>query len=155
LFFTSYEGALADAVRAGRRQEFASFAAFADPDRREAIPDPNDQKTFLKSVPDVAEITNEPHASRYRLFSELLAIRAREIAPRIPGSRSLGAQPIGTTGVRARWVMGDGARLTIAINLGKEPVACPVSAGRLLVRMDPRHPSGRLGPYAAEVGLED
>ena len=34
LFFTDHHGELADAVREGRRREFASFAAFADPARR-------------------------------------------------------------------------------------------------------------------------
>src|SRR5262249_35915412 len=33
-FFTDHHGELADAVREGRRREFASFAAFSDPARR-------------------------------------------------------------------------------------------------------------------------
>ena len=41
LFFTDHHDELADAVREGRRQEFAGFAEFADPEKRERIPDPN------------------------------------------------------------------------------------------------------------------
>ena len=36
LFFTDHHAELADAVREGRRQEFAGFAEFADPDKRDA-----------------------------------------------------------------------------------------------------------------------
>ncbi|MGI4984227.1 MAG: malto-oligosyltrehalose trehalohydrolase, partial [Janthinobacterium lividum] len=45
-FFTGYSGELADAVREGRRKEFAKFAAFNDEARREEIPDPNAEHTF-------------------------------------------------------------------------------------------------------------
>ncbi|WP_188945256.1 malto-oligosyltrehalose trehalohydrolase, partial [Polymorphobacter multimanifer] len=41
LFFTDFDADLADAVREGRRREFAKFEAFADPSARERIPDPN------------------------------------------------------------------------------------------------------------------
>jgi len=40
LFFSDHEGDLGEAVRRGRRDEFKSFAAFADPSLREKIPDP-------------------------------------------------------------------------------------------------------------------
>ena len=46
LFFTDHHGELAEAVRQGRRREFAKFAAFADPIRRDKIPDPNAVATF-------------------------------------------------------------------------------------------------------------
>ncbi len=46
LFFTDHHDELADAVREGRRQEFAGFAEFADPEKRERIPDPNAVETF-------------------------------------------------------------------------------------------------------------
>ncbi|WP_147432237.1 malto-oligosyltrehalose trehalohydrolase [Pararobbsia silviterrae] len=49
LFFTDYTGPLADAVREGRRREFAKFSAFSDPARRARIPDPNDRATFEQS----------------------------------------------------------------------------------------------------------
>ncbi len=51
LFFTDYTGDLADAVREGRRREFARFSAFADEKRRATIPDPNDPRTLAASAP--------------------------------------------------------------------------------------------------------
>src|SRR5690606_10289037 len=49
LFFTDHHDELADAVREGRRNEFAHFAAFADPQQRARIPDPNAADTFEAS----------------------------------------------------------------------------------------------------------
>ena len=55
LYFTDHHDELGRQVTAGRRQEFSRFAAFRDPDRREAIPDPNAAATFQASIPQVTE----------------------------------------------------------------------------------------------------
>jgi maltooligosyltrehalose trehalohydrolase len=46
LFFTDHNADLAEAVREGRRAEFAKFSAFQSEDLREAIPDPQEPSTF-------------------------------------------------------------------------------------------------------------
>ncbi len=121
LFFTDFHDELADAVREGRRKEFAKFAAFADESARAAIPDPNALATFSASVP-----RDGPDAGRWRtLYSDLLALRHRVIVPRLRGAMAMGAEAIGARAVVARWRMGDGAVLTIALNLGDEAVAFP------------------------------
>ncbi|RZM34576.1 MAG: malto-oligosyltrehalose trehalohydrolase, partial [Sphingomonas sp.] len=121
LFFTDFHDELADAVREGRRKEFAKFAAFADPEARKAIPDPNALATFERS-----RVEAGPDAQRWRqLYRDLLAIRHREIVPRLDGAMPLGADAVGSGAVVARWRMADGAVLTIALNLGDESVAFP------------------------------
>src|SRR5258708_17308403 len=64
-FFTDHHGALAEAVREGRRREFAGFAAFSDPARRQTIPDPNAAETFEHSrpLPDPERGAARPAAS--------------------------------------------------------------------------------------------
>jgi maltooligosyltrehalose trehalohydrolase len=103
LFFTDYTGELADAVREGRRKEFAKFAVFSDPERREHIPDPNDPRTFERScvpMPDTG-IEDDEHeivggvadALEWRHFYQsALAVRTRLLVPRLKRSKSLGAQ---------------------------------------------------------------
>jgi maltooligosyltrehalose trehalohydrolase len=118
LYFTSHpDPALADAVREGRRKEFAKFPAFADPEKRSAIPDPNDEQTFADSIP-------RAHAASAALVwtSTLLAARHTHIIPRLAGARAIDAQVIGPAAVAARWRMGDGTLLMIAINLDAAPV---------------------------------
>ncbi|OWW22265.1 malto-oligosyltrehalose trehalohydrolase [Noviherbaspirillum denitrificans] len=130
LYFTSHLTAdLAEAVRNGRRQEFARFAAFSDPALRERIPDPNDEETFQQSIPhpdpDTGQATREWIAS-------LLAIRRTHIVPRLEGARSLGADILGPAAVAARWRMGDGQVLVVSINLGAAPVPFTPGSGTLL-----------------------
>lgn len=121
LFFTDFHEELADAVREGRRREFASFPAFSDPKAREGIPDPNDPQTFERSRPEPG-----PDAERWRaLYGELLALRHREIVPRLDGARSAGAAPVGDAAVAAHWRLGDGTLLTLFANFGTNPVEVP------------------------------
>ena len=121
LFFTDFHDALADAVREGRRCEFAKDAAFADPATRERIPDPNARDTFERSRPAPG-----PEAAEWRdRVRRLLAIRREHIVPRLEGACAIGAEVAGDRAVVARWRLADGAELTIAINLGDEAIAVP------------------------------
>ena len=92
LFFTDHGPELAEAVREGRRNEFARFADFADPAKRERIPDPNAATTFQASVP-LPDPEQGP--ARLALYRKLIALRMREIAPLLDGARVLGAKVIG------------------------------------------------------------
>jgi maltooligosyltrehalose trehalohydrolase len=76
LFFTDHHDELGRQVTKGRREEFAAFRAFADPQMRERIPDPQDRRTFEASRLRWNEIEREPHASIVRLYQRLLALRA-------------------------------------------------------------------------------
>ncbi len=127
LFFTDHNAELAPLVTQGRRKEFAKFAAFQDPARRETIPDPNDAATFQASIPNLAEAATPHHAAMLALHRHLLALRHRHIVPRLPGARAVGAHAVGDRAVLARWRLGDGAILTIACNLGERPAACAAS----------------------------
>ena len=134
LFFTDHRGDLAQAVRDGRRREFAKFVAFADPVRRVAIPDPNAVSTFEGSSP---QRDAERGEARRELYHRLLTLRHAEIVPRLQGARALVASATGPAGVTARWRMGDGAVLTIATNLGRAPAPCEPPRGTLLFESAP------------------
>ena len=73
LFFTDFDTELGRLVTEGRRAEFAAFRAFADPDMRDSIPDPQVELTFLASKLDLEE--RSANAPTYRLYQELLALR--------------------------------------------------------------------------------
>jgi maltooligosyltrehalose trehalohydrolase len=129
LFFTDHRAELADAVREGRRNEFAHFPAFADPAMRERIPDPNAAKTFEASVPHPDPTLGHEREALYR---HLLVLRRTEIVPRLDCARSLDARAVGAGSVVARWRLGDGALLTIACNLGTTLASIPPPVGQLL-----------------------
>lgn len=125
LFFTSHHGELADAVREGRRNEFAEFAEFADENTRERIPDPNAIATFDASCPDFGARQEPGHAEWQALYRQLLDIRRREIVPRLPGARFLDACVLGDAAVLVHWRLGGGCRLRLELNLGEQ--AAPLS----------------------------
>ena len=130
LFFTDFHDELADAVREGRRREFAKFDAFADEQARARIPDPNARRTFDASIPEPG-----PQAGEWRaLYRELLALRQVHIVPRLKGTVGLAAEVTGPARVRARWRMADGATLTIVIDLGHAPEPIAEEAGQLIYR---------------------
>src|SRR5260221_4791509 len=62
-YFCDFEGELARAVREGRRREFAAFDRFTDAKAREAIPDPNDAKTFAASKLRWDDLREPAHAA--------------------------------------------------------------------------------------------
>ena len=121
LYFTDHHDELAEAVREGRRKEFAAFPEFSHPQARQRIPDPNAPETFERSRPEPG-----PDADAWRaLYRDLLALRRDLIAPRLDGAQALQARAIGEKAVVASWTLGDGAVLTLALNLGARPVALP------------------------------
>jgi len=123
LYFCDHaDKALADAVREGRRNEFAKFRAFANPKTRTQIPDPNAPGTFERSRPRLAG------GDEWRaLYKDLLMLRRVHIVPRLRGAMAESAEATGPKAVRASWRMGDGARLTIHFDLeDKDEVPPPV-----------------------------
>ncbi len=158
LFFTDFHDALADAVREGRRKEFAKFAAFADPARRAKIPDPNDPTTFERSIPDFDAREQGEHAQWLALYRNLLAIRHREIVPRMPGTTLESAEAIGSSAICARWRLGDGSRLQLAVNLGALPAALEPQHAPALFETDllvtPALRTGVLPAFSACASLE-
>ncbi|HYZ35043.1 MAG TPA: malto-oligosyltrehalose trehalohydrolase, partial [Crenalkalicoccus sp.] len=131
LFFTDHNAELAPLVTAGRRKEFAKFAAFQDPAQRERIPDPNAEASFRASIPDPGEAERPLHSGTLALHRRLLALRRERIMPHLPGARSAGARAVGPAAVIARWRLGDGSVLLLATNLGEAPSAC-TAAGEAL-----------------------
>lgn len=151
LFFTDHHDELADAVREGRRAEFKGFAAFADPQQRERIPDPNALQTFLDSRP-----RRNAHSARWEdFYQHLLTLRRQHIVPHLDGTRALGAEVIGDKAVSARWRLGDGRELRIDLNLGPAPVQShlPDAHQSLFNCTDAVQQPGTLHPYSARVSL--
>jgi maltooligosyltrehalose trehalohydrolase len=65
------DGALNDAVREGRRSEFAEHGWSGD----EEVPDPTAEQTFRDSKLDWSEAQEEPHATVLTTYRELIALR--------------------------------------------------------------------------------
>ena len=104
-YFCDFDGELAEAVRKGRREEFAQFPEFADPAMVARIPDPIAKATFQSAKLDWSRI-NADHLAFYR--AALAARRAH--------------RPAASAGDRAR-------RSTFVI-LGEQAVSVVMDGGR-------------------------
>jgi malto-oligosyltrehalose trehalohydrolase len=125
LFFCDFEPRLADAVREGRRREFAHFAEFRDASARKRLPDPTRASTFEKSRLDWQEVGRRGHVRWLARYRRILAIRRREIMPRLRGMAGFAGtyRVLGTKSVIVEWRLGDGSRLRLIANFGAEAIA--------------------------------
>src|SRR5206468_12005558 len=64
LFFCDYEPGVADAVREGRRRQFAHFPECQEATARQNIPNPTLPSTIEQAQHDWAEPTHHPHPGR-------------------------------------------------------------------------------------------
>ena len=123
-FFCDFKGDLADAVRKGRRSEYAwAYAKYGD-----EIPDPLAKSTFQSAILDWESRHEAPGKKRLALVQNLLAIRRREIVPRLAGASFGDAHAADNGLLTAHWRMGDGATLQLVANLSNSEIARKASA---------------------------
>lgn len=147
-FFCDFEGDLADAVRKGRREEFARFPEFQDPASRDRIPDPLAETTFTSAKLDWSAAT-APRLAHYR---ELIAARRQHIVPLLPSiGRGGNATRHGDGAVQVRWQAGADT-LVLAANLSARRVDVPSARGRTLWSEGDTVPA--LGPWSVRWTLE-
>jgi maltooligosyltrehalose trehalohydrolase len=118
-FFCDFKGGLAEAVRNGRREEYKwAYEKYGD-----EVPDPLMSTTIKSAKLDWGKRDSPEGAKRLTLVRELLAVRAREIVPRLKGT-AFGEAHAGDSGLlTAHWRMGDGATLRLMANLSANEIA--------------------------------
>ncbi|WP_326813034.1 malto-oligosyltrehalose trehalohydrolase [Streptomyces scopuliridis] len=148
-FFTDHpDPVLAEAVRTGRRREFAAHGWAA-----EDIPDPQDPATRERSCLDRSEAGKEPHARLLAWYRELIALRHTHPDLSDP---DLAAVRVAYD-EEARWLAYRRGDLRVAVNLSGEPAEIPLGdAGRVLASWQPTEPPGpdgvlRLPPESCVV----
>ena len=147
-FFCDFEGDLAEAVRTGRREEFARFPEFQDPEQRDRIPDPLADATFAAAKLDWSAV-DQAHLAHYR---SLLAARRRHVVPLLPEIAGAGrSTTIGPSAVAVAWQAGAN-RLVLGANLSDRQVDFPPAAGRTIWSEGPC--DAGLGPWSVRWTLE-
>ena len=151
LFFSDHGGELGDAVSRGRREEFKSFAAFADPATRERIPDPEAPATFEASRLRWQELAGEANREVLELHRALL--RMRQSDPVLAHASREGELEAGLERGNVLYVVrrnGACAR-RLVVNLGdaREPWVAP-EGSRVLLASEPLG-DGVLPPFGAVI----
>ncbi|MCQ4043207.1 malto-oligosyltrehalose trehalohydrolase [Streptantibioticus rubrisoli] len=123
-FFTDHtDPALAQAVREGRRGEFAEHGWDAS-----RIPDPQDPATRLRSCLDWSEPGREPHTGLLRWYRELIALRAAEPELADPDLAAVRVE----FDEDARWILVHRGTLRTAVNFADQPRELPLSGCQVL-----------------------
>jgi malto-oligosyltrehalose trehalohydrolase len=140
-FFCDFKGDLAQAVREGRRREFAeAYARHAD------VPDPLSEQTVRQATLDWSALARPEHQARLDLVRRLLAARKASIVPRLPEIQPGNGQAEWNDGVlTARWTLRSGETLSMLANLSARiqarPAAFvddkPIWGGRAPARLPP------------------
>ena len=119
-FFCDLTGALADAVRNGRRAEFKTdYERFGD-----AVPDPLAEATFRSAILDWGEIDAAPGRARLLLVRDLLAVRRARVVPLL-GSLAFGSARADGAVIAASWAHASGTQLRLLANLSADAAPCP------------------------------
>ncbi|MFJ8026977.1 malto-oligosyltrehalose trehalohydrolase [Streptomyces sp. NPDC096311] len=130
-FFTDHtDPELAEAVRRGRRREFAAHG-WAEED----VPDPQDPATRNRSRLDWSEPEKAPHARVLAWYRDLIALRRRQPDLADP---DLAAVKVAYDD-QARWLALRRGDVRVAVNLGKEAAAIPLGLrhARVLAAWEP------------------
>jgi len=118
-FFCDFDGDLADAVRKGRRIEYAwAYAEYGD-----EVPDPLDPATFRSAILDWRSCNEGAGRQRLARVQKLLAVRRREVVPRLAGAAFGAAHTTDDGALVTHWGMGDGATLRLMANLSDREIA--------------------------------
>jgi malto-oligosyltrehalose trehalohydrolase len=156
-FFCDFGPDLADAVRNGRREEFARFTEFRDPALRERIPDPLAYETFAAAKLAWEDLSRDPHAGWLNWYRRILAVRRQQLVPRLHRIRR-GAryEVIGEEAVVVRWALAPSDdQLVLAANLSAAPRAgFPPACGSILWREGDCGGGETLGPFAVRWSIE-
>lgn len=136
-YFCDFGPELAEKVREGRRREFGRFERFRD--ALDRLPDATDPATARMAVLDWSALGEPRHARALDHYRRLLALRRREIAPRIPKIRSARCVRLDASGAFAvDWALADGSTLHLVANLTDKTVPLLARmAGRLIFATHP------------------
>lgn len=90
LYFVSHtDPELAEAVRKGRREEFAAFHHDSIDDDTIEPPDPVSKNSFLQSKLQWEKLNDEPHYDMMQYYKELISLRKTHPALKIPDRKQL------------------------------------------------------------------
>jgi maltooligosyltrehalose trehalohydrolase len=130
-YFTDHpDPELAEAVRQGRRREFASHGW--EPDK---VPDPQESATVERSRLSWQEVADQPHARLLQWYRTLIALRRDVDDLRDPCLAEVRVRH----DQRARTVVMERGRHLVAVNLSEEParLELPAADYRVAAAWDP------------------
>ncbi|MER6363294.1 malto-oligosyltrehalose trehalohydrolase [Kitasatospora sp. NPDC001527] len=144
-YFTDHtDPHLAEAVRRGRRREFAEHGWSAD-----AVPDPQEPATVLRSVLEWTEPRRAPHAGLLNWYRRLIRLRREHPELSDPDLAAVRVESDEAAG----WLLVHRGPYRVAVNLGAAPAAWPLTGEVVAAFGEHSAAGGRftLGPDSVAV----
>ncbi len=154
-FFCDFHGELGELVRKGRREEFANFPEFHDPEQRERIPDPQAEATFLLGKLDWEQAKQSVHAEWIEWYTRILRVRREQIVPLVRRmTKNAGRyQVVGEGAVQVCWVAGE-HELMLSANLADASATGFAPAeGAVVWQEGPEPEGGTMRPWSVRWSL--
>ncbi len=151
-FFCDFSGELGEAVRRGRKSEFASAYAGLDVN---TLPDALDEAAFRSAVLDWSRREAPGHRQTLELVRRLLRVRAAEVVPRLKQLAASRRSAAFASGILRASFQAGSARLELMANLTETeaaPAGCFRSPGRPIWGGPA---TARLPPWSVFWTLED
>jgi malto-oligosyltrehalose trehalohydrolase len=123
-FFCDFPGELGEAVRKGRREEFARFPEFQDEAARARLPDPQALATFESAKLEWTDLSDPAHTEWLELYRRLLRLRRDVVVPLLSKlSAAAGKSAVlGDGAIHVSWQTDAGAELSLLANLSGLPL---------------------------------
>jgi len=131
-YFTDHTPELGRLVTEGRRREFQAFSAFADPEVRETIPDPQALSTFENSKLHLDEARRSSGREMVELYQALLRLRREDPVLIDQARERTSAEAVSEHVLLVRRWKGSEQRVLVA-NFGDTPVQAPPDCQRVLL----------------------
>lgn len=125
-FFCDLGDHLAAAVTEGRRNEFARFPEFHNPQKRAEIPDPCLAQTRHRSVLEWGDLKKTVHKAAQSLTKSLIALRHESIVPLLPLPYRGSAFAVWGSVIRVSWRFGE-KTLRLVANYSDDVNSIPAS----------------------------
>ena len=123
-YFCDHNGDLREAIRSGRREFLAQFPSTCDPNVQEALPVPDDDRTFERCKLEFSE--RETNAATYELHRDLLAIRRSDRAIAAAASERVDGAVIAPQAFVIRYGRGSTEDRLLIVNLGPDLHLTPI-----------------------------
>lgn len=148
-YFCDFNEELNAIVRKGRREELSRLPGFGDGDSAADAPDPTKRETFLSAKLDWQDATSGEGAERLAYYRDLLAVRHKEIIPRLEniGGNS-GTYRVEGKSIDVRWALGDGTSLRLLANVGADDIQDTAAPEGRIIWSEGGLTDGKLSPWS-------
>ena len=153
-YFCDFAGDLADAVRRGRLEQFATLEQRHDPQFLAHAPDPMAESTFLSAKLQWEERRESDHAAWLAWYTLILKTRKEKVVPLLHNLDAISGTfvVLGPRQLAVQWISG-GEELRLSANLAPEPSSLFNQTAGQILWLEGQAKDQDLGPWSVRWSI--